>query len=97
MAFGHVRRDGGERIEPVLEPVEEIPRSEDPQPRRRQFERQRQPVEPAHDLSHDGSVVDGQIEGRLDLPGAVDEQLHGRRLADRPNGTRHVLGRHGEG
>jgi hypothetical protein len=64
--------------EPVVEPVGDLGRGQRAQPRRRQLDRERQPVEPPADLDDGAHVLVGHREARAHGGRAVGEQLHRR-------------------
>ncbi len=76
LALRRVAGAAAEQIEPAREPVEDVLRREDLDPRRRELDRQRESVEPAADLLDDaGRVVE---QARVDGAGAALEQRDGR-------------------
>ena len=82
------------RRRPIVEPGEHRLRGQDPRPRRRELDRQRQPVEAHADLGHGRRVLVGHLERRVDRPGALDEQRH--RLELRELRQRREVGRVGQ-
>ena len=76
------------RREPLVEPAQQRGRRERANARRRQLDRQRQPVEPDADLRHGRRVLvgDGEVGGRGVRP--LDEQPHGLAVARAPRRPR---------
>ena len=74
----------GEQGEALVEPGRQRLDADRADPRRRQLDRQRQPVEPAADLGHrpDGTIV--QLEPGSRFGGTVDEQLNSGSWASSP-------------
>jgi hypothetical protein len=73
----------------VVEPCQQPVRRQQPDARRRQFDRQRQPVQPRADRGDGRRVVVGQREVRPDRPRALDEEsdcLTGRDRIERAPG-----------
>jgi hypothetical protein len=64
----------GEQAQPVVQPVTQALQPQQRQPRRGQFDGQRDAVQPAADVEHGGQVAGVQSELRLDRAGAVLEQ-----------------------
>jgi len=71
----------GEKREAPVEPGKDVSRLEQPNPRRRELDRQRQAVEPGADLGDRRRVLQRQVESRTDCPSALDEE---RDRIDRP-------------
>ena len=71
-----VARPAHEKAQPMAELREHALRRQHPHPRRGEFDRQRQAVEPVADLRHRGSVLVGDREGGLHRHRALDEQGH---------------------
>ena len=74
---GEVAAAALEQPEPPLEARQHRLRREDPDPRRRQLDRQREPVEADADLRHRRGVLVGHLEARLDRSCALDEEGDG--------------------
>ena len=72
-------RAAGQQPEGVSEPGGDLVDLEHAQPRGRELDRQRDAVQPGADLRHRRRVRRGQRELRVDRPGALDEEAHGRR------------------
>ena len=72
-----------EHSETSLQPPRKFGRGHRRQARGREFDRQRDPIEPPHGGSYGGRVLRGQLELGLDRGRAFGEQLHRLGLADR--------------
>jgi len=53
----------GEQVQPGTDPVQQLLRGEDAQPRGRQFQRQRQPVQPRAQPVHDWRLLHRDARG----------------------------------
>ena len=69
----------GQQRQPVTNPVQQLRHPERLDPRRRQLDRQRHPVQPRHQPRHHRPGRAAQREPRVHLPGPVGEQRHRRR------------------
>ncbi len=100
MPFVVVAGTARQHAERVAQPLEQRLRRGELATRRRQFYRQRQPVEAGADLSHRGRVRVGYLEVRFNPPGALDEELHCCVLRQARDGGQGTPGRqevgHGE-
>ena len=74
--------------QPPIQPAQQLGHPQRLHPRRGQLDRQRHPVQPAHQPRHIGAVLIGQREPRIRRPGPVGEQRHRLR-------PRHVITRAG--
>ena len=83
----------------LAQPVPQLARREQRDPRGRQLDREGKPVEPHTDLGHDLGVVIGELEPRTGVTRPFDEQSSCLRTRDGVRG-RDVIGerqrRHGE-
>jgi hypothetical protein len=61
---------------PVIEPAQQLGHAQRLGPRRGQLDRQRHPVQPAHQPRHISAVLAGQREPGIGRPGPVGEQRH---------------------
>ena len=77
MAFGPGAAAAGEQAEAVAQPRGDLLGGEDGDPGRRQFDRQRHPVQPDTDLRHRRGVLRSQGEGWHQGAGALQEERHG--------------------
>ena len=86
LADGQVAAAAGEQIETALEARPDLRRREDPDPRRRQLDRQRQAVETGADLGDRRRILRGQRERGLRRPGPAARTAPppGSRPAPRP-------------
>jgi hypothetical protein len=73
MPFGQIARTTLEQIEPPTQSGEQCLRREEPDPRRRQLERERQAIEPCAQFCHCARVVSIEIEVGAHGPGSLDE------------------------
>ena len=90
LAFGEIASAAGEHRQALLESRRQRVQIEDPHPAPRELERERQAVEPCHDLRQRGRLLPGDPEPGPRGRGAFDEQLHGRtreRAARSPSGS----------
>jgi hypothetical protein len=67
-----------QQVEAPPELAEHLRRAEHLRPRRRQFERQRQPLQPHAQLRQRPGIPFRHLEIRPHRPRPVDEELHGR-------------------
>jgi len=74
--LGRVARAAPQQGETVLQATGDLGDRHDPDPRRRQLHRERQPVQVAAHLLHH---IGGQVDTRAGCLRALVEQLHGRR------------------
>ena len=62
--------------QPPIQPAQQLRHAQRLHPRRGQLDRQRHPVQPAHQPRHIGAVLIGQREPRIRRAGPVGEQRH---------------------
>jgi hypothetical protein len=86
LASGQIARSAGKEWQPLVEPRQQRLGGEDADARRRQLQRQRQPVQARADLSNCCRVVRCQGEAGLCRLRPLDEERHGRHCRQR----RHV-------
>src|SRR5690606_2466300 len=65
-----------QQFEAGSQPVTQFIRREEPEARGSQLDGQRQTIQPGTDVDSRRGVLLGQFEARLDLTGALDEQVH---------------------
>jgi hypothetical protein len=94
---GQVARAAGQEREATLQPRDERCRREDARPRRRQLDRQRQPVEAPAEGGDGGGVGIGQREGRIGGAGTLDEERDRRSLRQDVETGPCLVGRQWEG
>src|SRR5262249_31400378 len=68
--------------QPIIQPAQQLGHTQRLHPRRSQLDRQRHPVQPAHQPGHLGAVLTSQREPRIRRPGPVSEQHHRPRRRD---------------
>jgi hypothetical protein len=68
----------GQQAHAIVQAVEDLPRGQRPDPRRRQLQRQRDAVQAGADPGDYGGVLGRQLEFGIRGPGAVQEELHRR-------------------
>ena len=98
---GRSRGPRAEQPEAAAQAILQLVGREQPEACGGQLDRKREPVEPCADLRHRGRVVVRQVEVRLNLAGALDEQPDGLVLArrsgrERAPAVRERQRRHGE-
>ena len=64
------------QLQPAIQPAQQLGHAQRLGPRRGQLDRQRHPVQPAHQPRHIGAVLTGQREPRIGRAGPVGEQRH---------------------
>jgi hypothetical protein len=79
VALGAPGARPGEQLEATVEVLRDLTRGERPDARRRQLDRERQPVEALADVSHGLRVAVAQLEVPDREPRPVGEQLDGLR------------------
>src|SRR3954454_8123508 len=77
LAAGEIARPTGEQCQVLIQARSDCCQWQCPCPRRAQFDRERQTVQPAAYLDDDWSRLVGQRERGLDRSGTIDEQLNG--------------------
>jgi hypothetical protein len=83
LAGQHRARATRQQAKTIDQPSRDLLGGQQPDPRRRELDRQRDPVELMADLGHRGGVGIVDREIRADLSGTLDEQPHGVGLGDR--------------
>ena len=79
-----IPRTADQRVQRCAELHQQACGGEQPQARRGQFQRQRQPVQPSANLRDQPSIIKAQLETRADRAGPLREELRGRVVAHHP-------------
>ena len=93
MPFGKVAHGRRQQRQAPLQTLRDAGGAQDAHLRRRELDRQRQPLEPAADVGQVAGVLGGDVEVGVDRPRPVDEQRHGGRARRAVQARRPIAGR----